>query len=88
MTWFGLRSESVMGCRLMGIVEKILRGERGLFCGMGILGLFEVYSILACIDSQGFIRYYKELEEELFYQASHALLSTSFIRAEAEKMSG
>lgn len=53
-----------------GLLGKFYRGKRGHFCGMGILGLFEVYSILACIDSQGFIRYYKELEEELFYQIS------------------
>ena len=53
-----------------GLFGKVLSLRGVTFVGWVFLDMFKVYSILACIDSQGFIRYYKELEEELFYQTS------------------
>lgn len=76
ITWLGFEdSDSVDGDDVSfdgGLFGKVLSSEkRGVtFVGWVFLDMFNVYSILACIDSQGFIRYYKELEEELFYQTS------------------
>ena len=75
ITWLGFEIQILlmgMMCRLMGdCLGKFYCQERGVtFVGWVFLNMFKVYSILACIDSQGFIRYYKELEEELFYQTS------------------